>query len=297
MPGEIQMKTVWMGLIALACGLGAICADTSRAEQQQEVSVAELARRLREQKKPAAKAGRVWTNDNLPEASVAPVNVVGRTAQAPPATPAETEAAGPEAAAAAGEGAKSADKEKEKDRAAAEAELTQEKQHLETAKHELDLLQRDFNLQRQQFYSDPGYASNSAGKAALDGLASQVEAKRQEVQQTEQKIAALGSKLESLNRELGAKKEEPITPDKEREAWVARVRPLRQELERIEAEIQRVRAEAEARGMTLYGVTRGGSMTANQLQQLENRRVNLQQQIVAIEDEARRAGVPADWLR
>jgi len=100
-----------------------------------------------------------------------------------------------------------------------------------------------------------------------------------------------------MNHELGAKKEEPITPEKERDAFVARVRPLRQELERVEAEIQRVRAEADGRGMTLYGVTAGGSMTANQLQQLENRRANLLSRIAALEDEARRAGVPAGWLR
>ncbi len=297
MAGEIRMKTVRLGLIALACGLAVICADTAGAkqEQQQEVSVAELARRLREQKKSAPEAKQVWTNDNLPQVAGAPVNVVGRTAQPRQATPGETEASGPEAAA--GKGAKSADKEKGKDRAEAEAELAQEKQHLETAKHELDLLQRDLNLHRQQFYSDPGYASNTEGKAALDEFASQVEAKRQEVQQTEQKIAALEGKLESMNHELGAKKEEPITPEKEHESWLARVRPLRQELERVEAELQRVRAEADARGMTLYGVTAGGSMTANQLQQLENRRANLQQQIAAIEDEARRAGVPTGWLR
>ena len=291
------MKTVRLGLIALACGLTAICADTARAkqEQQQEVSVADLARRLREQKKSAPEAKRVWTNDNLPQLAGAPVNVVGRTAQPGQATPGETEASG--SAPAAGQGAKSADKEKEKDRAKAEAELAQEKQHLETAKHELDLLQRDFDLHRQQFYSDPGYTSNTEGKEALDRLAEQVEAKRQEVQQIEQKIAALANKLESMNHELGAKKEEPITPEKERDAFVARVRPLRQELERVEAEIQRVRAEADARGMTLYGVTAGGSMTANQLQQLENRRANLLSQIAALEDEARRAGVPAGWLR
>ena len=291
------MKTVRLGLIALACGLTAICADTARAkqEQQQEVSVADLARRLREQKKSAPEAKRVWTNDNLPQLAGAPVNVVGRTAQPGQATPGETEASG--SAPAAGQGAKSADKEKEKDRAKAEAELAQEKQHLETAKHELDLLQRDFDLHRQQFYSDPGYTSNTEGKEALDRLAEQVEAKRQEVQQIEQKIAALANKLESMNHELGARKEEPITPEKERDAWVARVRPLRQELERVEAEIQRVRAEADARGMTLYGVTAGGSMTANQLQQLENRRANLLSQIAALEDEARRAGVPAGWLR
>jgi len=297
MAGEVRMKTVRLGLIALACGLTAICADTARAkqEQQQEVSVADLARRLREQKKSAPEAKRVWTNDNLPQLAGAPVNVVGRTAQPGQATPGETEASG--SAPAAGQGAKSADKEKEKDRAKAEAELAQEKQHLETAKHELDLLQRDFDLHRQQFYSDPGYTSNTEGKEALDRLAEQVEAKRQEVQQIEQKIAALANKLESMNHELGARKEEPITPEKERDAWVARVRPLRQELERVEAEIQRVRAEADARGMTLYGVTAGGSMTANQLQQLENRRANLLSQIAALEDEARRAGVPAGWLR
>src|SRR3989442_1076500 len=148
MAGEVRMKTVRLGLIALACGLSAICADTTRAnqEQQHEVSVAELARRLREQKKSAPEAKRVWTNDNLPQLAGAPVNVVGRTAQPGQATPGETEASGSEAAA--GQGAKSADKEKEKDRAKAEAELTQEEQHLGTAEHGAGPPRRNFNLQR-----------------------------------------------------------------------------------------------------------------------------------------------------
>src|SRR2546428_13353596 len=96
MAGEVRMKTVRLGLIALACGLAVICADTTRAnqEQQHEVSVAELARRLREQKKSAPEAKRGWTNDNLPQLAGAPENGVGRTAQPGQSTTGRTVAPG-----------------------------------------------------------------------------------------------------------------------------------------------------------------------------------------------------------
>jgi len=166
----------------------------------------------------------------------------------------------------------------------AEAELAQEKQHLETAKHELDLLQRDFDLHRQQFYSDPAIPrTQREGGPGSAGRTSG--AKRQEVQQIEQKIAALANKLDSMTHELGAKKEEPITPEKERDAFVARVRRCARSSSalKLRYNASAPKQMAEDDSLRRYG---WGSMTANQLQQLENRRANLLSRIAALEDEA-----------
>jgi chromosome segregation ATPase len=141
-----------------------------------------------------------------------------------PAAAQETRAA----AAPGGEAAPSEAEDQEKGRQGTEADLKAEKQHLERAKQELQLLQREYNLQRQTFYSHTEYASDKEGKAALDSLAGRVSAKSQEIEQAQQKISELEEKFQNLNRTLGPKKKEPPTSDQEREEWVSRIRPLRE---------------------------------------------------------------------
>jgi uncharacterized coiled-coil protein SlyX len=188
-------------LTILVCGLALLCAWPAPASpQDQQPSLAEAARRAREQRKHAPKAARVWTNDNLPTAPGAAVSVVGLVAE--PEAPEEAPAAGPLAKAATGE-------EKDKERKEAEAALARAKEQLKNAQKELDLLQRDFNLQRQQYYPNPTYASDTAGKERLDTLRGQINAKQQEVQQTTEKIAALEEQLEDLKQSTGTTKQPP----------------------------------------------------------------------------------------
>ncbi len=279
------MKLLRWGIALGSCVAAMLWVSPALAATQQ-ASLGDVARQVREQKKAAPKAKQVWTNDSLPASPQAAVSVVGSAVEAPAATPA---LAGP-AGAAEAEG-------KEKEREGAEAEVRQEKEHLARAKQELELLQRDFDLQRQQYYSSPQYQSDSAGKARLDGLTAQIEAKRQQVQQAEQKIADLEQKLKGLDHTLGPRKEGPPTPDQQREAWAARIRALRDDLQRVEAEIERMRTDAASRGLTLYGVTAGGSMTADRLQQLESQRLELERRIAEMEEAARRAAVPMSWVR
>jgi chromosome segregation ATPase len=277
------MKTIRWGAALLA---GVLFAGPAMA--QQEPSLAEAARRARREKERAPKAEKVWTNDNLPSGPGAASAVGGG---APATTPS---AGGGEVAAGA---AATASPEQAKDLADTEKELAGVKQRLATAKTDLELLSRDYDLQRQQFYSNPGYAGDSAGKARLDGIAAQRNSKQQEVQQLQQDQAALEDKLKTLQAAAGPKPTEPTTPEQDRAAWVSKVRPLREELARVEGEINRIRSEAAAQGQTLYGTTTGGSMASGMLEQLENRRRELQAQIAQVEDDARRAGVPPAWLR
>jgi len=276
------MKTIGWGAALLA---GVLCAGPAMA--QQEPSVAEAARRARLEKERAPKAVKVWTNDNLPSGPGAASAVGGG---APAAAPS---AGGGEVTA----GAAAASPEQAKELADTEKELAGVKQRLATARTDLELLGRDYDLQRQQFYSNPGYAGDSAGKARLDALEAQRNSKQQEVQQLQQDQAALEDKLKTLKAAAGPKPAEPTTPEQDRAAWVSKIRPLREELARVEGEINRIRSEAAAQGQTLYGTTTGGSMASGMLEQLENRRRELQAQIAQVEDDARRAGVPPAWLR
>lgn len=277
------MKTIRWGAALLA---SVLCAGPAMA--QQEPSLGEAARRIRREKEKLPKAEKVWTNDNLP-AGPSSVSVVG--AGAPTGAPS---AGGGEMGAAAGP---AVNPEQEQELADTEKELAGVKQRLATAKTDLDLLGRDYDLQRQQFYSNPGYAGDSAGKARLDALEAQRNAKQQEVQQLQQDQAALEDKLKTLQAAAGPRPTEPTTPEQDRAAWVSKIRPLREELARVEGEINRIRSEAAAQGQTLYGTTTGGSMASGMLEQLENRRRELQAQIAQVEDDARRAGVPPAWLR
>jgi len=284
------MKAIRLGWTLRSCAVATLWVCSALAAQHPS-ALGDLARQVRAQKKQAPKAAHVWDNDNLPSGPGTAVNVVGSVPQAAPA-PAEAEATAPSPAASTTEA-----QNKEKERAETEAELNQDKELLAKTKKDLDLLQREYNLERQQHYSNPQYASDTKGKAGLDALIAQIDAKRQEVLQTEQKIADLQERLENLNRELGPKKEGPLTLEQQRESWVARMVPLQQELHQVDAQIQRMRTGAAAQGLTLYGVTAGGSMTAELLQQLERRQLELQQRIADTEDAARRAGVPAAWVR
>ncbi len=117
------------------------------------------------------------------------MSVVGLPAE--PAAPEEAPAAGPLPKAAAGQ-------EKDKERKETEAVLARAKEQLKNAQKELDLLQRDFTLHQQQYYSNPAYTSDTAGKERLDTLRGQIDAKQQEVQQAKEKIAALEEQLEDL---------------------------------------------------------------------------------------------------
>lgn len=187
--------------------------------------------------------------------------------------------------------------ELEKQRTEVEAQLTQEKVHLEFAKKELELVERDDVLFRQQFYSNPGYTSDHKGRAQLAVLASELSAKREEVSVAQNKIEAFQEELQTLERAMGPKPAGPLTPEQQREAWQDRLRPLREQLARVEAELARMRADTATRGLTLYPETSSGSPTSILLRRLETRAATLRQQIEAVDEEAHRAGIPPGWLR
>ncbi len=180
-----------LGIMAAACASLALVPPLLAAQEpEQKSSVAEAARRAREQKKAAPKAARVWDNDTLPKASGGAVNIVG-------AAPAPS-AAAPAAQAGGGEVAETrAAETSEKERPLAQGELEEAKQRLADAEKELDLLQRSFDLQRQQFYSNPQYERDPRGKANLDALRADIETKKHQVSELKERVAALEAGLRS----------------------------------------------------------------------------------------------------
>jgi uncharacterized coiled-coil protein SlyX len=178
----------------------------AQSQDEQSPSVAEAARRAREQKKKSDKPARVISDDNLKPAP-GPTNPPDlQTAKA--AEPGvSTEAAAPVAAPAAPP-AKAASPEK-KDSSDSSAEATSMKAQLEELEKELDLLQREVPLERDNFYSKPDYTHDTAGKAKLDALMQQVTDKQQDVAALKTRLATL---LEQLTKEQPAPAENPEKP-------------------------------------------------------------------------------------
>jgi hypothetical protein len=69
---------------------------------------------------------------------------------------------------------------------------------LQTAKADLDVWQRKFNLDSQTYYSKPNYAADKDGAASIDAEKSALEAKQQEVADAQMKVDQLEAKLSNV---------------------------------------------------------------------------------------------------
>jgi predicted RNase H-like nuclease (RuvC/YqgF family) len=149
--------------------------------------VADAARSAREKKK----TKKVITEDDLKPAT--PGTVTSATAEQP-RMPGEAapENANPPSSQPSGEAAPPENAEKSEESAkAAAAEQAKLKQELTEAQKELDLLQRE--LERDNYYSNPDYVHDPAGKAKLDALNQQIADKQQKVDELKARLAALPS--------------------------------------------------------------------------------------------------------
>jgi hypothetical protein len=187
------------------------------AQSQDSDSVADAARRARDQKKAqtAPKPAKVFTDDDiqppspeLPPAvqtAAAPVDTIpgtepGRIKTVPPAT------ANSDADKAPATGDTSADSTAPgvvKPTPAPEApagpdpealkEIADLKISIKSGAGDLDILQRELALQQDTFYSNTDYAHDTAGKAKLDDIRQQVSDKQAELEKLKARLAELGS--------------------------------------------------------------------------------------------------------
>lgn len=167
-------------------------------------SVAEAARRAREQRKNAAKPVRTLTNDDLPAARPA-----GSTSESPVATPENAPEKTNENAQATNASEEPAaplnDEQARQKKAENAVALERTKKELSEAQSELDVMQRRAALDSDGYYSKPDFASDKEGKANLDAQAQQVSDKKQLVETLKTRVA----ELEALVGEPA-----PVEPDK-----------------------------------------------------------------------------------
>jgi hypothetical protein len=202
------MKSALPGLaILIALQVGSTAARQPLQQQQGDsASIADAARRSREQKKEQPKAAKVWDNDTIPK-KPGEVSVVGPAPAADANDDSAANAAGQPAAAdsttaaapaAAPEAEKSDASKASAELAAIQTDLASAKNHLQTAKADLDILQRKFTLDSQTYYSKPNYAADKDGAASIEAEKADLEAKQQEVADAQMKVDQLEAKLAAV---------------------------------------------------------------------------------------------------
>ena len=158
------------------------------AQSQDTQSVAEAARRSRGQKKNSVKPVKVITEETL---DVKKGDVQSATAEqlripGTPETPAQP-AAG--AANANAPGSKNPS-EDDKGRAALKERVAL-KEKIKDAQSDLELLQREYQLDQDSIYSSPDYTKNSSGNEKLAALKQRISDKQQELDQLRARLAAM----------------------------------------------------------------------------------------------------------
>jgi len=174
-------------LIACVFLTGLSGAAPAQSQDGSAPSVAEAARRAREQKKTAAKPVRTLTNDDLPAAPVSRANAAEALVNRAKAEDNAAETSDAKQAQAAPVNDETS-REKNAENAAA---LEHAKKELAQAEHELDVTQRKAALDSDAYYSKPDFANDKDGKANLDAEAQQISEKKQAVETLKARVAEL----------------------------------------------------------------------------------------------------------
>lgn len=190
-------RNPWRLASLILAGLALLPPVGRTQSQDQSESVVEAARRAREKKKKAAaRPAPLITEDDLKPAT--PDTVVSATAELPRmpgSAPSDAQSKSQNANAPASGAASTESTEKATAKISAELDKVKQelelKQRIEGAQKDLDLLQRELPLERQNYYSNPDYVHNTAGKAKLDALNQQISDKKQEIEDLKAKLAAL----------------------------------------------------------------------------------------------------------
>ena len=171
-----------------------LLAALTLARSQDSPSVAEAARRAREQKKTQAKPAKVITEDDVKPAvqsnTAAPASPDVSAVPSAPAPAASTAVSTDNTAAPSTPSASSSPASDAKDQKDSR-EVTELKALLKQAQSDLDLLLREQTLDQDTFYSNSDYAHDTAGKAKLDAEKLQASDKQQELERLKARLAAM----------------------------------------------------------------------------------------------------------
>ena len=167
------------------------------SQSQDSQSVAEAARRAREKKKDATKPVKVITDETLDVKKGDVQSAVAEEPKMPGAPEAQAQTPGtPQAVAIPNAGDKDEKLRKE---------ITGVKEQIKQALMDLDLLQREYRLDQDTYYSKPNYGADTAGKQKLDD-------EKQQISDKQDELARLKEKLADLQKSLGESSSSPSQP-------------------------------------------------------------------------------------
>jgi chromosome segregation ATPase len=190
------MNTKRFITLALGCALLAAPAYLA-AQDQDQGSVADAARKAQAAKKNAPKAKMTIDNDNLGTLT-GTVNVVGE--QPAPSGDQANKAEGEKTANPAAPG----DKTPVKDEAYWRDKFAAANKKLADDQHELDILQREFNLKQDQFYTDPtAQLKQEYSRQDLNDTKAKIDAKAAVVDQDKMDISSLEDELRQAGGDSG----------------------------------------------------------------------------------------------
>lgn len=181
-------RTVFTALLSAA-----LLPAAAWSQSQDAQSVAEAARRAREQKKAKAAPAKVITDETL---DVKKGDVQSAVAEVPK-IPGAPDSNAPSQRGPANGSAANASNSSPATNDKLRKELAALQEQLKTALTDLDLLRRENRLDQDTFYSKPDYGSDAAGKQKLDDEKQHIADKQQEVENLKAKIADLEKTLGS----------------------------------------------------------------------------------------------------
>jgi hypothetical protein len=194
--------------LGAACGIAACGVAAQTAPQDSSAqSIADAAKRAREQKKNAGPSSKVITDDDLDNKNVKP----GAEGLTVPTPRLETEPPSPEAVAAAEAADKQADKSPADDPLTStdDAKIARMKKALATAEDDVTLAQRELALAQDSFYANPDYQRDTAGQANLAELEQTINDRQDRVARLKAELAAAE---EAASRKKGAAARAPAEP-------------------------------------------------------------------------------------
>jgi hypothetical protein len=173
------------------------------SQAQQEQSVADAARRSREQKKSAAKQAKVINNEDLDLEYYKPGQEgynFGARSGSSTAAPSTVAADADQAAASTNKDSEPNSKESE-EAAAQDEEIKKLKEQIANAEDQLKWRQRDFALNQDTVYSNPNYTDLQTGKAKLESQQQVINEMQADIDVLKARLTALQERRE---REHGA---------------------------------------------------------------------------------------------
>jgi hypothetical protein len=165
----------------------------AHAQSQDSQSVAEAARRAREKKKNSEKPAKVITDETLDVKKGDVQSATAEQLRMPGSPEAQTQPAADASTAQTPKNASDEDKAR-----AALKERVALKEKIKEAQSDLDLLQREYQLDQDNYYSKPDYANDPAGKTRLDAMKQQINDKQQDLDQLKARLASLPAAQESF---------------------------------------------------------------------------------------------------